>query len=43
MKQGKRVEKKPTKTPIDWRQTFVGAMVDLLIGILLLLIAKLIE
>lgn len=39
----KRGTKKPTKNSIDWRQTLVGALVDLIVGTLLLLIAKLIE
>lgn len=36
-------KKKSTKTPIDWRQTLVGALVDLIVGTLLLLIANLLE
>lgn len=40
MKSGK---KKSTKNSIDWRQTLIGAMVDLIVGTVLLLIAKLIE
>ena len=36
-------KKKSTKNSIDWRQTLVGALVYLIIGTLLLLIAKLIE
>lgn len=40
---GKPKKKKSTKNPIDWRQTLVGALVDLIVGTLLLLIAKIIE
>lgn len=36
-------KKKPTKRSINWPQTFVGAMVDLIVGTVLLFIAKLIE
>lgn len=43
MSKQKRAMKKPTKNPVDWRQTFIGALVDLIVGTLLLLIAKLIE
>lgn len=43
MYRGKREMKKPTKSPVDWRQTLVGAMVDLIIGTVLILIAKLFE
>lgn len=39
----KRATKKPTKHSIDWRQTLVGALVDLIVGTTLLLIAKLLE
>ena len=41
MKKGKR--EKPTKYSIDWPQTLVGALVDFAVGILLLIVAKLIE
>ena len=41
MKKGKR--EKPTKNSIDWRQTLVGALVDFVVGTLLLLVAKLLE
>lgn len=34
--------KKSTKTPIDWRQTLVGGLVDLIVGVLVALIVKLI-
>lgn len=43
MSKRKRATKKPTKNPVDWRQTFIGALVDLIVGTLLLLIAKLME
>lgn len=36
-------KRKPTKSSIDWRQTLVGALVDLIVGTALLLIAKLLE
>lgn len=35
--------KKPTKNSIDWLQVIVGALVDLVVGTLLLLIGKIIE
>ena len=34
---------KPTKRSIDWPQTLVGALVDLIVGTLLLLIANIME
>ena len=43
MSKRKRSTKKPTKHSIDWRQTLLGAMVDLIVGTLLILIAKAIE
>lgn len=36
-------KKKPTKNSIDWRQTLIGALVDLIVGVLLIIISKLIE
>lgn len=36
-------KRKPTKSSIDWRQTLAGALVDLIVGTALLLIAKLLE
>ncbi len=36
-------KKKSTKRSIDWRQTLVGALVDLVVGTLLLLIANIME
>lgn len=36
-------KRKPTKSSIDWRQTLMGALVDLIVGVLLILISKLIE
>lgn len=36
-------KKKSTKNSIDWRQTLLGALVDLIVGVLLLMISKLIE
>lgn len=36
-------KKKPTKRSIDWLQTLVGALVDLIVGTLLLLIANIME
>jgi hypothetical protein len=39
----KKGKKKSTKRSIDWRQTLVGALVDLIIGLVLLLIAKLMK
>lgn len=36
-------KKKSTKRSIDWRQTLIGALVDLIVGTLLILIAKIIE
>ncbi len=36
-------KKKPTKYSIDWPQTLVGALVDLIVGTALILIAKLLE
>lgn len=36
-------KKKPTKTRIDWRQTLIGALVDLIVGAILVLLAKLLE
>lgn len=38
-----RKKRRPTKSSIDWRQTLVGALVDLIVGTALLLIAKLLE
>lgn len=43
MYHGKRETKKPTKSSTDWRQTLIGAMVDLIVGTVLILIAKLFE
>jgi hypothetical protein len=40
MAKQKRPKRKSTKTSIDWRQTLIGAMVDLIIGTVLILIAK---
>ena len=39
----KRATKKPTKHSIEWQQTLVGALVDLMVGVALLLIAKYLE
>lgn len=39
----KKGKKKPTKNSIDWRQTLVGALVDLFVGLALLLIQRMIE
>lgn len=39
----KEPKKKPTKSSIDWRQTLIGALVDLIVGVLLIIISKLIE
>lgn len=39
----KRATKKPTKHSLDWRQTLVGALVDLIVGTVLILIAKYLE
>lgn len=39
----KRKKKKPTKYSINWPQTFVGALVDLIVGTALILIAQLLE
>jgi len=39
----RRKKKKPTKYSIDWPQTLVGALVDLIVGTALILIAKLLE
>lgn len=39
----KKKTKKSTKYSIDWRQTLIGALVDLIVGTLLLVIAKIIE
>ncbi len=39
----KKAAKKPTQNSINWRQTLVGALVDLIVGTLLLLIARLLE
>ena len=36
-------KKKPTKNSIDWRQTLVGALVDLIVGLALLLIQRMLE
>lgn len=36
-------QKKSTKHSFDWRQTLVGALVDLIVGILLILIGKMLE
>lgn len=36
-------KKKPTKNSIDWRQTLIGALVDLIVGVLLIIISKLTE
>lgn len=38
-----RRNKKPTKNSIDWLTTLIGALVDLIVGVLLLMISKLIE
>ena len=43
MAKRKRAAKKPTKNSIDWRQTLVGALVDLIVGTALLLSAKLLD
>lgn len=43
MYHGKREAKKPTKSSIDWSTTLIGAMVDLIVGTVLILIAKLFE
>lgn len=40
MSRKKRAAKKPTKARIDWRQTLIGAIVDLIVGTLLILIGK---
>lgn len=39
----KEPKKKPTKSSIDWLQTLIGALVDLIVGVLLIIISKLIE
>ena len=39
----KKKKRKSTKNSIDWRTTLVGAFVDLIIGVILLIIAKMIE
>ena len=39
----KRATKKPTKHSIEWQQTLVGALVDFIVGVALLLIAKYLE
>lgn len=39
----KREKKKSTKNSIDWLTTLVGALVDLIVGVLLLMISKIIE
>ena len=36
-------KKKPTKNSIDWRQTLVGALVDLIVGLALLFIQRMLE
>ena len=36
-------KKKSTKRSVDWRQTLIGALVDLIVGTLLILVAKIIE
>lgn len=36
-------KKKPTKNSIDWRQTLVGALVGLIVGLALLLIQRMLE
>ena len=36
-------KKKPTKNSSDWRQTLVGALVDLSVGLALLLIQRMLE
>lgn len=38
-----RKKKKPTKFSVNWPQTLAGALVDLIVGTALLLIAKLLE
>lgn len=38
-----RHNKKPTKNSVNWSETLIGALVDLVVGVLLLMIAKLIE
>lgn len=38
-----RQKKKSTKNSINWPQTLVGALVDLLVGTALILIAQLLE
>ena len=43
MDKRKRATKKPTKHSLDWRQTLVGALVDLIVGTVLILIAKYLE
>lgn len=43
MTRQKKPTKKPTNNSIDWRQTLVGALVDLIVGTALLLIAKMLE
>lgn len=40
---GPQKKNKPTKKPIDWPQTLIGALVDLFVGVILLLIAKIME
>lgn len=35
--------KKPAKHPIDWQQTVVSVIADLIVGTLLILISKLFE
>lgn len=43
MARQKKPTKKPTKNSINWRQTLVGALVDLIVGTVLILIAKMME
>lgn len=43
MPKRKKPTKKPTKATIDWRQTLIGGLVDLIVGTALILIAKMLD
>lgn len=36
-------KKKPTKSSVNWLDTLIGALVDLIVGVLLLVISKIID
>lgn len=42
MSRGKR-KKKPTQSSEFWRQTFIGALVDFFIGLVLMLISRVLK